>query len=176
MAKDLEGRMEYRIVLFIPDREYSIKNPGDVSRRLTNGIDMGDYSGLKIYTDIEGRMTRVNRFLNGKKIVGIDLTTSGTFNERLALYVRALKTIGKVSVQRNAAKTMMSRSEENWYDEEWYDMWGSWWGDEVEDVSDTNNDFYEKVDVLPGEDVYYNNYDGNYYIDDDGDSQCDGYR
>lgn len=173
MAKDLEGRMEYRIVLFIPDREYSIKNPGDVSRRLTNGIDMGDYSGLKIYTDIEGRMTRVNRFLNGKKIVGIDLTTSGTFNERLALYVRALKTIGKVSVQRNAAKTMMSRGEENWYDEEWYDMWGSWWGDEVEDVSDTNNDFYEKVDVLPGEDVYYNNYDGNYYIDDDGDGQVD---
>ena len=173
VVKDLEGRMGYKVVLFIPDREYSIKNPGDVSRRLTNGIDMGDYSGLKIYTDIEGRMTRVNRFLNGKKTVGIDLTTPGTFNERLALYVRALKTIGKISIQRQGSKAVMSRGEDDWYDDSWEDMWGSWWGDEYDDESDVSNDYYEKVDVLPGEDVYYNNYDGNYYIDFDGDGHVD---
>lgn len=169
VVKDLEGRMGYKVVLFIPDREYSIKNPGDVSRRLTNGIDMGDYSGLKIYTDIEGRMTRVNRFLNGKKIVGIDLTTPGTFKERLAMYVMALKTIGQVSIQRQGAKTMMSRGEDDWYDESYDD----WWGNYYDDESDISNDYYEKVDVLPGEDVYYNHYDGNYYIDFGADGHVD---
>lgn len=173
VVKDLEGRMGYKVVLFIPDREYSIKNPGDVSRRLTNGIDMGDYSGLKIFTDIEGRMTRVNRFLNGKKTVGIDLTKPETFEERLALYVRALKAIGKISIQRQGTKATMSRGEGDWYDENWDDMWGSWWGDYNDDESDVSNDYYEKVDVLPGEDVYYNHFDGNYYIDFGGDGHVD---
>lgn len=173
VVKDLEGRMGYKVVLFIPDREYSIKNPGDVSRRLTNGIDMGDYSGLKIYTDIEGRMTRVNRFLNGKKTVGIDLTTPGTFNERLALYVRALKTIGKISIQRQGSKAVMSRGEDDWYDDSWEDMWGSWWGDDYDDVSDANNDYYEYVDTQSGDDIYYNRLDGNFYIDFGGNGHID---
>ena len=173
VVKDLEGRMGYKVVLFIPDREYSIKNPGDVSRRLTNGIDMGDYSGLKIYTDIEGRMTRVNRFLNGKKTVGIDLTTPGTFNERLALYVRALKTIGKIFIQRQGSKTVMSRGEDDWYDDSWDDTWGSWWGDDYDDVSDANNDYYEYVETQSGDDIYYNHLDGNFYIDFGGNGHVD---
>lgn len=171
VVRDLEGRMGCRIVVFIPDREYSIKNPGDVSRWLTNGIDMGDYSGLKIYTDLEGKMTRVNRFLNGKKIIGIDLTAPGTLEERLVLYVRALKTIGKISVQRQGTH-IMTRGEDDWYDDSW-DDWGSFWEDDYENEPDFDSDPFERKDIMPGEDIYYNHNDGNYYIDFDRDGKVD---
>ena len=60
------GNMGCFIAFFIPDRAYALSHGGDIGRVLTNGEEMGDYSGVKIYTTLEGRRVRVNRYENGK--------------------------------------------------------------------------------------------------------------
>ena len=53
VVKDQDGKMGYRIVFYIPDREYDLTHGGDISRQLTNGLDMGDYSGFKKFIPIQ---------------------------------------------------------------------------------------------------------------------------
>lgn len=189
VVKDQDGKMGYRIVFYIPDREYDLTHGGDISRQLTNGLDMGDYSGLKIYTNTEGQFTRVNRFLNGEKIQAINLNTKQSPKEFAINLLRSLKIIGKIHIQRQKIKTTISRGEDDWYDD-WSDWWddyydddyefedpyddsddksnNDWWGNN-EDALNVNNDYFWQV----AEDTYYNTEDGLYYIDIDGDGKID---
>lgn len=189
VVKDQDGKMGYRIVFYIPDREYDLTHGGDISRQLTNGLGMGDYSGLKIYTNTEGQFTRVNRFLNGEKIQAINLNTKQSPKEFAINLLRSLKIIGKIHIQRQKIKTTISRGEDDWYDD-WSDWWddyydddsdfedpynnsddnsnNGWWGDN-EDALNVNNDYFWQV----AEDTYYNTEDGLYYIDIDGDGKID---
>lgn len=189
VVKDKDGKMGYRIVFYIPDREYNLTHGGDISRQLTNGLGMGDYSGLKIYTNTEGQFTRVNRFLNGEKIQAINLNTKQSPKEFAINLLRSLKIIGKIHIQRQKIKTTISRGEDDWYDD-WSDWWddyydddsdfedpynnsddnsnNGWWGDN-EDALNVNNDYFWQV----AQDTYYNTEDGLYYIDIDGDGQID---
>ena len=148
---------------------------------------MGDYSGLKIYTNTEGQFTRVNRFLNGEKIQAINLkykaVTKGICDKSFTF----IKIIGKIHIQRQKIKTTISRGEDDWYDD-WSDWWddyydddyefedpyddsddksnNDWWGNN-EDALNVNNDYFWQV----AEDTYYNTEDGLYYIDIDGDGK-----
>ena len=65
MKDPKSGSMGCFIAFFIPDREYALSHGGDIGRVLTNGEEMGDYSGVKIYTALDGRRVRVNRYENG---------------------------------------------------------------------------------------------------------------
>ena len=182
------GSMGCFIAFFIPDRAYALSHGGDIGRVLTNGEEMGDYSGVKIYTTLEGRRVRVNRYLNGKKVEGIYIDGASDREDYIFRMLHSEKIIGKVWLQRSRPKTPVSRGEDDWVD----DFWDDWWDDTFEDDSwcddswsddsnndsdnplDTNNDNFVQVGTDGwGDDVYYNSNDDTYYIDIDGDGFVD---
>lgn len=59
------------VVFYIATNKYIKWNKGILNHRFDNSGDMKKYSGLKIYTDLEGRIIRVNKYSNGKKTNGI---------------------------------------------------------------------------------------------------------
>ena len=182
------GNMGCFIAFFIPDRAYALSHGGDIGRVLTNGEEMGDYSGVKIYTTLEGRRVRVNRYENGKKVEGIYIDGASDREDYIFRMLHSEKIIGKVWFQRSRPKTPVSRGEDDWVD----DFWDDWWNDTFEDDSwyddswsdDSNNDSDNPLDTGNdnfvqvgndgwGDDVYYNSNDDTYYIDIDGDGFVD---
>ena len=177
------GNMGCFIAFFIPDREYALSHGGDIGRVLTNGEEMGDYSGVKIYTTLEGRRVRVNRYENGKKVEGIYIDGASDREDYIFRMLHSEKILGKVWLQRSRPRTPVSRGEDDWVD----DFWDDWWDGTFEDDSwsdDSNNDSDDPLDTGNdnfvqvgtdgwGDDVYYNSDDDTYYIDIDGDGFVD---
>ena len=149
---------------------------------------MGSYSGVKIYTTLEGRRVRVNRYENGKKVEGIYIDGAVDREDYIFRMLHSEKILGKVWLQRSRPKTPVSRGEDDWVD----DFWDDWWNDTFEDDSwyddswsdDSNNDSDNPLDTSNdnfvqvgtdgwGDDVYYNSNDDTYYIDIDGDGFVD---
>ena len=189
VVKDSEsGNMGCFIAFFIPDRAYALSHGGDIGRVLTNGEEMGDYSGVKIYTTLEGRRVRVNRYENGKKVEGIYIDGASDREDYIFRMLHSEKIIGKVWLQRSRPKTPVSRGEDDWVDDFWDDWWedtfddDSWsddgWSDDSSNDSDnpldtSNDNFFQIGTDGYGDDVYYNSDDDTYYIDIDGDGFVD---
>ncbi len=95
------GNMGCFIAFFIPDRAYALSHGGDIGRVLTNGEEMGDYSGVKIYTTLEGRRVRVNRYENGKKVEGIYIDGASDREDYIFRMLHSEKIIGKVWLTNN---------------------------------------------------------------------------
>ena len=182
------GSMGCFIAFFIPDRAYALSHGGDIGRVLTNGEEMGDYSGVKIYTTLEGRRVRVNRYENGKKVEGIYIDGASDREDYIFRMLHSEKILGRVWLQRSRPKTPVSRGEDDWVDDFWDDWWDdtfdddSWYDDSWSDDSnndsdnplDTSNDNFVQVGTDGwGDDVYYNSNDDTYYIDIDGDGFVD---
>ena len=149
---------------------------------------MGSYSGVKIYTTLEGRRVRVNRYLNGKKVEGIYIDGASDREDYIFRMLHSEKILGRVWLQRSRPRTPVSRGEDDWVDDFWDDWWDgtfdddSWsddsWSDDSNNDSDnpldTNNDNFVQVGNDGWDyDVYYNSDDDTYYIDIDGDGFVD---
>ena len=189
VVKDPEsGNMGCFIAFFIPDRAYALSHGGDIGRVLTNGEEMGDYSGVKIYTALDGRRVRVNRYENGKKVEGIYIDGASDREDYIFRMLHSEKILGRVWLQRSRPRTPVSRGEDDWVDDFWDDWWygtfddDSWsddsWSDDSNNDSDnpldTNNDNFVQVGNDGWDyDVYYNSDDDTYYIDIDGDGFVD---
>ena len=189
VVKDPEsGNMGCFIAFFIPDRAYALSHGGDIGRVLTNGEEMGDYSGVKIYTALDGRRVRVNRYENGKKVEGIYIDGASDREDYIFRMLHSEKILGRVWLQRSRPRTPVSRGEDDWVDDFWDDWWygtfddDSWsddsWSDDSNNDSDnpldTNNDNFVQVGTDGWDyDVYYNSDDDTYYIDIDGDGFVD---
>ena len=182
------GSMGCFIAFFIPDRAYALSHGGDIGRVLTNGEEMGSYSGVKIYTTLEGRRVRVNRYENGKKVEGIYIDGASDSEDYIFRMLHSEKILGRVWLQRSRPRTPVSRGEDDWVDDFWDDWWDgtfdddSWsddsWSDDSNNDSDnpldTGNDNFVQVGTDGyGDDVYYNSNDDTYYIDIDGDGFVD---
>ena len=182
------GSMGCFIAFFIPDREYALSHGGDIGHVLTYGEEMGDYSGVKIYTTLEGRRVRVNRYENGKKVEGIYIDGASDREDYIFRMLHSEKILGRVWLQRSRPRTPVSRGEDDWVDDFWDDWWDgtfdddSWsddsWSDDSNNDSDnpldTSNDNFVQVGTDGwGDDVYYNSNDDTYYIDIDGDGFVD---
>ena len=176
------GNMGCFIAFFIPDREYALAHGGDIGRVLTNGEEMGDYSGVKIYTTLEGRRVRVNRYENGKKVEGIYIDGASDKEDYIFRMLHSEKIIGKVWLQRSRPKSPVSRGEDDWYDDSWDDWYydelygDDYWDDDVwyNDPLDTSNDnFYWIGTNEYGDKVYVDSNTGICYIDIDGDGKVD---
>ena len=153
------GSMGCFIAFFIPDRAYALSHGGDIGRVLTNGEEMGSYSGVKVYTTLEGRRVRVNRYENGKKVEGVYIDGASDREDYIFRMLHSEKILGRVWLQRSRPRTPVSRGEDDWVDDFWDDWWDgtfdddSWsddsWSDDSNNDSDnpldTNNDNFVQV-------------------------------
>ena len=99
------GSMGCFIAFFIPDRAYALSHGGDIGRVLTNGEEMGSYSGVKVYTTLEGRRVRVNRYENGKKVEGIYIDGASDREDYIFRMLHSEKILGRVWLQRSRPRT-----------------------------------------------------------------------
>ena len=163
---------------------------------------MGSYSGVKIYTTLEGRRVRVNRYENGKKVEGIYIDGAVDREDYIFRMLHSEKILGKVWLQRSRPKTLVSRGEDDWVDDFWDDWWDdtfdddswyddSWnddgWNDDSYSDSWSDDSWYESDNPLDagngnftlvgtddwGDPIYHNSKDNTYYIDIDGDGFVD---
>ena len=66
---------------------------------------MGSYSGVKIYTTLEGRRVRVNRYENGKKVEGIYIDGASDSEDYIFRMLHSEKILGRVWLQRSRPRT-----------------------------------------------------------------------
>ncbi|MCR8917318.1 hypothetical protein, partial [Bacteroides sp. ET225] len=107
---------------------------------------MGSYSGVKVYTTLEGRRVRVNRYENGKKVEGIYIDGAVDREDYTFRMLHSEKILGKVWLQRSRPRTPVSRGEDDWVD----DFWDDWWDGTFDDDSwsdDSNNDSDNPLDT-----------------------------
>ncbi|MCR8918925.1 hypothetical protein, partial [Bacteroides sp. ET225] len=112
---------------------------------------MGSYSGVKVYTTLEGRRVRVNRYENGKKVEGIYIDGASDSEDYIFRMFHSEKILGRVWLQRSRPRTPVSRGEDDWVD----DFWDDWWDGTFDDDSwsddswsdDSNNDSDNPLDT-----------------------------
>ena len=61
------------VVFLIATSEYNKSHKGILSDWFDNTGNMGDFSGLKLYCNLNGKLIRVNKYVNGEKVSGIFL-------------------------------------------------------------------------------------------------------
>lgn len=71
VTQSKSGKDGVYMVYFVPTVEYASTHRGDLSKVFNNSGDMGDYSGLKVYTKLDGPVSRINKYENGKKVAGV---------------------------------------------------------------------------------------------------------
>lgn len=139
------GRMGNYIVYFIATNKYSKENRGIISDWFNNDGNMGDFSGVKIYTTLEGRMVRVNKFENGRKMKGIYLGAAATKNEYAQGLLVIMKMMRNMHLQRGITTGIVTRSGEG----------GDWDYGDGSGYVDLDNGFYYDDDY----DVFLYDYD-----------------
>jgi len=89
------------IVFFIPSYDYSAKCKNGFSGKLLNAYEeQGDFSGVKVWTTLEGIPVSVSRYLDGHSIANMSLNGSLTTEEYVRRLKRATGMFGKIKVQR----------------------------------------------------------------------------
>lgn len=72
VSEDADGeRHGVCVVFFIPTNEYDWGHKKNIEKKFGNDGDMGDYSGLKLYCTLQGKIYRINQYKDGKKIGGL---------------------------------------------------------------------------------------------------------
>lgn len=145
---DSEIHMGHYILTLIPDRDYATMHKWNVADRFINTGDKGGYSGLAVYF-LKGIPMRLNKYVDGKNLGGISLfgETESTIIE--SKFSKIIRELGKIEFLRSGAIRTRS-GEDGW---EW-------------DYGDTD----DYIDL--GDGIYQDN-DGDYYIDWDGDGNID---
>lgn len=110
------------VVFYIATNKYIKWNKGILNHRFDNSGDMKKYSGLKIYTDLEGRIIRVNKYSNGKKTNGIFVPRYTTQEEIGLLFAFIEEQFKNMRFQygiRIAPPTRSSEDDDNWSYSNW---------------------------------------------------------
>ena len=143
-----EDRMGQYILTLIPDKGYATKHKGNVAERFINTGNKGSYSGLAVYY-LQGIPMRLEKYSDGEKTGWISLfgvTDDLILKSKFEAIIREL---GKIEILRSKAiKTRYG--EDDW---EW-------------DYGDTD-DYTDMGDGI------YQDDEGDYYIDWDGDGNID---
>ena len=91
---------------------------------------MNKYSGLKIYTDLEGRLIRVNKYLDGKKTSGVFVPSYLSEDKRGLLNAYLKEQFKDMRFQygiRIAPPTRSGEDDDSWI---WHDDNNGYWNDE----------------------------------------------
>ncbi len=115
------GIMSQYIHYYIPDATYVRRYKGDLTNRFLNCESRGDLSGIEIYTDLRGVIYRINRYVDGHKTLGVNMSTTSLSDESKRRIVASA--IGGLWIQRGKLRetTRATGSE----DGEW--EWGGRW-------------------------------------------------
>ncbi|MGV8090414.1 MAG: hypothetical protein AB2L24_00930 [Mangrovibacterium sp.] len=103
------GKMDSYIVFFIGDAGYSKSHKGDISKRFNNGGNMGDFTGVKIYTRLDGRIARVNKYKDGRKVGGVFIGGATEAKDYTRRFVSALNMMKHLAVQQGVRKNLKTR-------------------------------------------------------------------
>jgi len=110
------------VVSYIATNNYIKWNKGLLNYRFDNSGDMKKYSGLKIYTDLEGRIIRVNKYLNGKKTTGIFVPRYASPDDKVLLHAFLKEQFKHMHFQygiRIAPSTRSWEDDQNWSYSDW---------------------------------------------------------
>ena len=158
------------IVFFIATNEFTKAHKGDISKCYNNDGNMGDFSGLKIYTTLEGLILRANKYEGGKKIDGIYLgqvSDIKTYASKLACVLYMMR---NMTLQQGVRKGPMTRSMED--DNPWgwdNDPWGNSGNNENDDWIFGNGGDYSSL----GGGFFYDSNNDSILYDWDGDGNPD---
>ena len=183
------------IVFYIATNQYTKWYKGILSQRFTNSGDMKNYSGLKIYTNIEGRIVRINRYEKGRKTAGIFMPEIKTKEQKEARNKYVAELFKNIHFQygiRLAPSTRSGEDDESWdffdwisdfYEDDHYYApedeidpgYCSAYGDDsfwfMDDENDwLDDDYYDPDDESEFDDWYdYDNFTGSHYEDQNDD-------
>ena len=107
------GKLGNYVVFFIAANDYAKAHPGDVSKRFNNDGEMGDFSGLKIYTTLEGSIIRVNKYNKGQKQQGVFLGSAKNKKEYGRGLMRIIRMLEHMELQRGFKVGAVTRYEGN---------------------------------------------------------------
>ena len=170
VAKDVEtGRTGNFIVFFIATNQYSKTHKGFINEWFNNDGNMGDFSGLKVYTKLDGKIVRVNKYESGRKTSGIYLGNVRNIEEFALKMTDVFRLMKNLKIQkgtyRGGALTKAGEDDsswdygesdsiwidasvcyddcnnDNWGDDDWGDDWDDDWDDDIDpDVDSGSND------------------------------------
>ncbi len=107
------GKLGNYVVFFIAANDYAKAHPGDVSKRFNNDGEMSDFSGLKIYTTLEGGIIRVNKYNKGQKRQGVFLGSAKNKEEYGRGLIRIMLMLEHMELQRGVKVGAVTRYEGN---------------------------------------------------------------
>ena len=144
------GKYGNFIVFFIATNKYSKTHKGFINEWFTNGGGMGNFSGIKIYTRLDGRIIRVNQYISGKKVAGIYVGKEIPKHEYLKRLNSILKLMKNIVVQKGRYRGgPITKAGE---DDDYWDF-----GDEDDDYWDCGNGLFIDAD---GDILYDSDADG----------------
>lgn len=157
------GGMRSFIVFYVGTNDYMKYHKGILSNRFKNDGNMKTFSGLKIYTDLEGRLVRVNKYEDGSKVRGVylaDITTRHEYNQTMWVVLDMMKHwVLQKGTRTSNALTRTSSEDDDWwnYDDCW-DIGNGFYSDENGNIyCDYDNDgipdgvWIPPVDITPGD-------------------------
>ena len=122
LVRDLVRRQTVRVDHDMATNNFIKWNKGLLNYRFDNSGDMKKYSGLKIYTDLEGRIIRVNKYLNGKKTTGIFVPRYASPDDKVLLHAFLKEQFKNMHFQygiRIAPPTRSSEDDNSWSYRDW---------------------------------------------------------
>lgn len=93
------------LMYYVPSPDYVASHPYDIENILDNGGDMKDFSGLKIYTTLDGYPVRINRYFEGRCAKGLFLPDLKTEEDILDGFKDFLSLLGGMTIQRYRVET-----------------------------------------------------------------------
>lgn len=171
------GRGVY-VVFYIASNKYIKWHKGILNDRFNNSGDMRNYSGLKVYTDLRGRIVRVNKYVDGHKMTGIYLPKYKTVDEQRMRDAFLSELFKDVSFQYGVRIAPPTKGFEDDNDWSWLDA-SYCYADYGDDDYDDSEDYYD-----PDDNNGYQDWDNDYSIlygggndetpDDDGEDEKTG--
>lgn len=129
------GGMRSFIVFYVGTNDYMKHHKGILSNRFKNDGDMKTFSGLKIYTDLEGRLVRVNKYEEGCKVRGVylaNITTCHEYNQKMWVVLGMMKHwVLQKGTCRSSALTRSSSEDDDWWDyDDYWDIGNGFYSDD----------------------------------------------
>lgn len=122
-SKDTDKKAEF-ILTLIPNKDFYSKNKGDISSKFLNSGDKGNFSGMAIYSQ-NGIPMRINKYLNGEKIVGISVIGLNEYESvktKFDLIISELREI-KIQYTKSSISTRSYGGEDDCWDYDEDDYW-----------------------------------------------------
>ena len=102
---EVTGQSGCFLEFFIRSNEYIKNHKKDETLNYLNCGGMGDFSGLKIYTDIAGKIVRVNRYENGEAKCGVNVLIAENATDYLRRVFIAQCLLSDIQFQKGMSVT-----------------------------------------------------------------------